>query len=155
VKEIRMDSSFTVVQCRWCGAKNKIPRTRIKEKAFCGKCHKPIVVSSHLTEPIDVTDMNFRQEVLEYSGTVLVVFWVPWCGACRMVLPLLDNLAGKYAGRIKIAKVNVDSNPVTSSRYGINSTPTLHFFKNGTLVKSLIGAVPQEELEENMKYVLS
>jgi thioredoxin 2 len=150
-----MEDPFIIVPCKLCGAKNKIPKARLNQKASCGKCHKPIAIPTYPDHPIDVSDVNFRGEVLEFSGAVLVVFWVPWCGACKMVIPMLDGLARKYAGRIKIVKVNVEQTPMTSNYYGINSTPTLHFYKKGALVKTLIGAAPQEELEENIRYILS
>jgi thioredoxin len=87
-------------------------------------------------------------------GTVLVDFWAPWCGACRMVAPLLDQLAQEFSGRIRVAKLNVDDNPLTSSRYSIRSIPSLLFFKNGTLVNTVTGALPKEELKRQVQAVL-
>lgn len=87
-------------------------------------------------------------------GAVLVDFWAPWCGACRMVAPLLDQLAQEFSGRIRVAKLNVDDNPLTSSRYSIRSIPSLLFFKNGTLVNTVTGALPKEELKRQVQAVL-
>jgi thioredoxin len=101
-----------------------------------------------------VTDAVFGQEVLSYPGTVLVDFWAPWCGACRMVTPALERLARDFSGRIRIAKLNVDENPITSSRFGIRSIPSLLFFKNGALVDTVTGALPVDELERRVRKVL-
>jgi thioredoxin 2 len=150
-----MEGSFIIIPCTGCGTKNRIPKNRTNSKASCGKCHKPLVFQSGEDHPVDVGDSNFRAEVLEFPGAALVVFWVPWCGACKMVLPSLEILAHKYAGRIKIIRVNVEQNPLISSYYKIDSTPTLHLYKNGSLLKTFVGAVPQGELEEHIKYVLS
>ncbi|MFY9398169.1 MAG: thioredoxin, partial [Desulfomonilia bacterium] len=81
-------------------------------------------------------------------------FWAPWCGACSMVTPALERLAREFSGRIKIAKLNVDENPVTSSRFGIRSIPSLLFFKNGTLVNTVTGALPIDELKRHIQAVL-
>jgi thioredoxin len=102
-----------------------------------------------------VSDANFSNEVLNYPGTVLVDFWAPWCGPCRTVSPMLDNIAVKYAGRLKVVKVNVDENPVIASRYGIRSIPSLVLFKKGDATKTIIGARPQEEIERHLVEVLS
>ncbi|MCK7471918.1 MAG: thioredoxin domain-containing protein [Desulfomicrobium escambiense] len=121
----KMDNDSFIVICSKCGAKNRIPRSRIDKKAFCGKCHGPIDAATLLYILPSASDANFSNEVLNYPGTVLVDFWAPWCGPCRMVSPILDNLAIKYTGRLKVVKVNVDENPVTASRYGIRSIPSL------------------------------
>jgi thioredoxin len=76
--------------------------------------------------------------------------WAPWCGPCRMVAPIMDQLASEYAGRVKIAKLNTDENPLTASQYGIQSIPTLLFFKDGTLVNKLVGALPKSEIEKHL-----
>jgi thioredoxin 2 len=80
--------------------------------------------------------------------------WAPWCGPCKLVSPILDQLARTYAGRAKIAKLNVDQNPLTSSRYQVLSIPTMLFFKNGQLVKTLAGAHPQTEIEKQLQMVM-
>jgi thioredoxin 2 len=150
-----MDTDSFMVICSTCGAKNRIPRSRSDKKAFCGKCHAPIDAASPKIHPISASDATFSNEVLNYPGAVLVDFWAPWCGPCRSVSPILDNLADKYAGRLKVVKVNVDENPVTASRYGIRSIPSLVLFKKGNAIKSIIGAQPQEELERHFVEVLT
>ena len=92
--------------------------------------------------------------VLSYTGAVLVDCWAPWCGPCKMVAPVLDQLASEYAGRIKIAKLNVDENPMTASQYGIQSIPTMLLFKNGNQIDKLVGALPKQEIVRHLRTVL-
>lgn len=94
---------------------------------------------------VDVTDQTFSDEV-ENAGTVLVDFWAPWCGPCKMIAPVLEEIDSEIGDKLKIAKVNVDENPDTSGRYGIMSIPTLMVFKDGQVVDKLIGYQPKEQL---------
>ena len=101
---------------------------------------------------IDVfTDQNWTKEVLGADKPVLVDFWAEWCGPCRMVAPVLEELAKDYKDKLKIAKINVDEEPDLASRFGIQSIPTLLFFKGGQMVKQQIGAVPRPVLEKIVK----
>ncbi|MGI5875762.1 MAG: thioredoxin [Dethiobacteria bacterium] len=97
-------------------------------------------------ETVNVNDDNFQKEVLEAELPVLVDFWAPWCGPCRMVAPVLEDLALDYAEKIKVAKLNVDENPNSSSQYGIMSIPTMLLFKNGKLVETIVGFRRKEDL---------
>ncbi|HEX2961435.1 MAG TPA: thioredoxin [Ignavibacteriales bacterium] len=96
------------------------------------------------------TDKNFDNEVLSAPTPVLVDFWAPWCGPCRMIAPVVDELAGELQGKLKVVKVNTDENYGVASRYGIMSIPTLGIFRNGRMVDSVIGAVPKQHLVKKL-----
>jgi thioredoxin 1 len=93
-----------------------------------------------------VTDANFDQEVLTSDKAVLIDFWAPWCAPCRAIAPLIDELAGEYAGRLKVVKINVDDNPETPARYGVRGIPNLLIIKSGQVKEQIVGAVPKSHL---------
>ncbi|KGF71468.1 thioredoxin [Neosynechococcus sphagnicola sy1] len=101
-----------------------------------------------------VTDSTFKQEVLESEIPVLVDFWAPWCGPCRMVAPVVDEIAQQYDGQVKVVKVNTDDNPSVASQYGIRSIPTLMIFKGGQRVDMVVGAVPKSTLASTLEKYL-
>ncbi len=103
---------------------------------------------------MNVTDATFDREVLGSALPVLVDCWAPWCGPCRSIGPIFDELAVKYKGRLKIAKLNLDENPGIGSRYSISSVPTLFLVKNGRIIDTLVGALPREQLESQIARIL-
>ncbi|MHB8472173.1 MAG: thioredoxin TrxA [Gammaproteobacteria bacterium] len=100
-------------------------------------------MSSHI---VYVSDASFDEEVLKASGPVLVDYWAEWCGPCKMIAPILDEIATEYTGKIKVAKLNIDENPQTPPRYGIRGIPTLMLFKNGSVEATKVGAVSKSQL---------
>jgi len=103
---------------------------------------------------IQFTDANFDQEVLKSEKPVLVDFWAPWCGPCRAVGPVVEDLAEAYKGRVKVGKINIDDNPKTATTYGVMSIPTLILFNKGDIMDKLIGLSPKERLEGLIKKAL-
>ncbi|RNC84683.1 MAG: thioredoxin [Balneola sp.] len=103
-----------------------------------------------MANTVEFNDSNFEQEVLNSDQPVLVDFWAEWCGPCRMIGPVVEEMAGEYAGKAKIGKVNVDHNPEVSVKYGIRSIPALLIFKDGQVVDQIIGAVPKTHLTKQL-----
>jgi thioredoxin 1 len=99
-----------------------------------------------MSHPVAVSDASFENEVAKAAQPVLVDFWAEWCGPCRMIAPILENIADEYAGSLKITKLDVDNNPQTAMKYGVQSIPTLLLFKDGEPVERLIGYMPKERL---------
>ncbi|MBC8439893.1 MAG: thioredoxin TrxC [Deltaproteobacteria bacterium] len=148
-----MNDNSLILACSNCKAKNRVPISRIDESPKCGKCNKVLPIEI-LSRPVNVSDNNFDREVLGSILPVLVDCWAPWCGPCRAVGPVLDELAQKYRARLKIAKLNVDENPGIGSRYSISSIPTLFLVKNGRIIDTLMGALPKEQLESQIARIL-
>jgi len=105
-------------------------------------------------KPITITDENFETEVINSSEPVLIDFWATWCGPCRMIAPIVEELAGEYTGKIKIGKLDVDNNQETSIKYGVRSIPTLLIFKGGKVQDTIIGAIPKSNIVQKLNAVL-
>jgi len=139
-----------VVTCKHCGTKNRVNEQRLKAgEAKCGRCGTKLEPSSG--KPFVVTDATFQREVLE-SGErlILVDMWAPWCGPCRVIAPVLDQLAAESHGQYAIAKLNIDENPRTASQFHVSSIPTMLIFREGKLIDRLIGAHPKSVIAEHL-----
>ncbi len=108
-------------------------------------------MSATNTQTVHVTDASFAGDIEQAPGLVLVDFWATWCGPCQVVAPILDQLAGEYAGKAKVAKVDVDTNQRTAARFNVRSIPSVLFFKDGQHVDTVVGAVPKATLEAKIK----
>ena len=147
-----------VVVCSKCGTKNRVDESKLAtSEAQCGRCGtklEPGVAQG--SKPANITDQTFESEILQAKGQpVLVDCWAPWCGPCRIIGPVMDQLAAESQGRYRIAKLNVDENPRTASRYQISSIPTMLIFKDGKLVDRLIGAQGKQVIAERLRVASS
>ena len=157
--------AMKVVTCGKCGAKNRVDEIRLaNSEAKCGRCGEKLTASAGSGasaesgasagngKPLTVTDSSFQNEILQNSSTpTLVDCWAPWCGPCRVVGPIMDQLAAESGGRYRIAKLNVDENPLTASRYQIASIPTMLIFKNGALIDRIVGAHAKETIADRLQ----
>jgi thioredoxin 2 len=145
-------ASPAFLRCPACGATNRLPVENLARglKARCGRCKAELRVS---TAPVNVTDSTFAAEVERWPAPVLLDLWAPWCGPCRMVAPMIEQLAAEWAGRVRVAKLNVDENPATAARFGAQSIPTILVLKNGREVDRMIGVQPKEEIERRLERI--
>lgn len=143
-----------IIRCLSCGTKNRMPEDKLHKRPLCGKCGVPLVISAASGHPVDITDGTFSREVLAHPSSVLMDCWAPWCAPCRMLTPILEELASKYAGGIKIVKLNVDENPLTASKYHIQNIPTMLLFKDGEIVNRLVGVLSKEEIERHLLSIM-
>jgi len=127
------------LRCGFCGAVNRVDIARTQDRPVCGACSKPML----LDRPVRVTEEDFDRTVLEAAVPVLVDFYADWCGPCKMVAPLVDEIAHAHVGRLLVAKVDTDRAPEVAARYGIRSLPTLLIFKGGEEVGRSVGFEPE------------
>jgi thioredoxin 2 len=138
-----------IVSCKNCGTKNRIPADKQHLGPKCGSC-KTLIDIGHAAIPVELTDATFTHFIKQATIPVMVDFFSPTCGPCRMMSPVIDNLAKQYAGRVTIAKLDTTKNANIPSQFQIRGVPTLIFFKNGEKMDQLVGAVPEETLVQKL-----
>ncbi|MGE5799662.1 MAG: thioredoxin family protein [Syntrophaceae bacterium] len=149
-----VDDESVIIECLRCGTKNRVPRARIHDKPHCGKCRAPLDVEAFAVRPLETSDATFARDVLAAVEPVLVFFYSPTCPYCRMLSPVIDELAVKFEGTALIARLNTTVNPVVSSQYGIQGVPTLLLFRGGKLQKRMVGVQSGDEIERSLKGII-
>jgi thioredoxin 2 len=146
-------SETQLIRCPKCGTTNRVPVDKIQQgrRPVCGQCQSPLPVSS---KPVTVTDATFAAKVERSPVPVLLDLWAPWCGPCRMMAPMLDELAVEMAGRVRVAKLNVDENPVTAGRFNVRSIPTLLALKKGLEVDRIVGVQSKSDIVRRLQQVI-
>jgi len=139
-----------LLRCPVCGASNRVPGERLAEgrRPLCGRCRTPLPAPG---KPMTVTDATFAAEVERSPLPIVVDVWAAWCGPCRIIAPVIDDLAASMAGRVRFAKLNLDDNPATASRFGVRSIPTLLVFKDGHEVDRIVGVQPKTEIARRLE----
>jgi thioredoxin len=137
-----------ILTCPSCGKKNRSPAERLADTGRCGSCKTPI---SPVAGPIEADPETFEEVTRGAKVPVLVDFWAAWCGPCRALAPVVDEIAKSYQGKLKVAKMDVDRNTATPQRYGVRGIPTLLVFKGGQVQEQIVGYVPKETIEKALE----
>jgi thioredoxin 2 len=145
-----------LIRCANCGANNRVPVERLQsgQEAVCGRCKEPLPVPFH-THPLAVSDATFAEQVERSPLPVLLDMWAPWCGPCRMLTPVVEELARELAGRIRVAKLNVDDNPVTAGRFQIQGIPALLVLIGGREIDRIVGVQPKQEILRRLQSAIA
>ena len=140
-----------IVTCANCGTRNRLSNSDESGKApVCGKCHQPLDASAPST-PVIVTDANFASITSSTSLPILLDLWAAWCGPCRMIAPVIEQLAAELSGRVLVGKLDVDANPHTSAQFGVQSIPTLLILQNGREVDRIVGAAGKAAILQRLQ----
>ncbi|HYD48600.1 MAG TPA: thioredoxin [Terriglobales bacterium] len=139
------DGNVQLISCPSCATANRVPRAKLAQglRPICGRCKAALPATEH---PVIVTDANYGTTVESSPQPVLLDLWAPWCGPCRTLAPIIEQLAGELSGRVRVAKLNVDENPATAARFAVQGIPTLLILRQGREVGRIVGAVPKAEI---------
>lgn len=145
--------NIQLIKCSHCGATNRISNLSSlpNKEPICGRCKTPLTAVAH---PVMVTDANFTRLIEQSPLPVLLDLWAPWCGPCRMMSPIIDQLAVELAGQVRVAKLNTDENPMTSRRFAVQGIPTLLLLKDGREVGRVVGAQPKAVILQKLRDLL-
>lgn len=139
-------SDMMRILCPRCHTINRVPAVRLAEGPKCGQCHERLFTG----DPIVLTTEDFDIHATRSDIPLVVDFWAPWCGPCKMIGPLLDEIARESEGRFRIAKVNIDDEPALMQRFGVRAVPTLLFFSNGEMRDQIVGGAPKKTIFEKL-----
>jgi thioredoxin 2 len=147
-------ADLALIRCPACGTTNRVPVAAVRagKRPVCGRCKTPLPAAAG---PVTVTDANFAAEVEASPVPVLLDLWAAWCGPCRMLAPIVEELAGELAGRVKVGKLNVDENPSTAGRFAVRSIPTLLVLKGGREIDRLVGVLPKAEIARRLERAIA
>jgi thioredoxin 2 len=143
-----------VIRCARCGALNPVPPDKLAAglEAVCARCETPL---PRAHGPVTVTDATFARDIEQSPLPVLLDVWAPWCQPCRLVAPMVDQLAADLKGRARVGKLNVDDNPATAARFGVHSIPTLLVLKGGREVDRIVGVQPKDEIARRVESAMA
>ena len=144
------EANAAIIKCPACGQANRVNPGTGDRQAICGACRTPLV----LAKPVIVTDANFSEEVAKSTVPVLLDLWAAWCGPCRIIAPVIEELAKDFAGRATVGKLDVDANPMTASRFNVQGIPTLLFIKDGKEVDRIVGVEPKQSIAARLQRIL-